>query len=137
MKYYDELLELEESGEVEYNIGGRGGSYTISNDAAVKLIAPGDDDYDYVLYHIPARIGCGCNYLGGGIRGALVGTSGFIEHKVPPQYAEQLDDLVKAMKARYEEHESGLNEEEYEDGETNWEAVGTNAARRAGIRSAY
>ena len=35
------------------------------------------------------------------------------------------------------ENSENLNEEEDQDGETNWEAIGTNRSREAGIVSAY
>ena len=50
-----------------------------------------------------------------------------------------LDALLEAFVRVYEniENEEGLNSEEDETGETNWDALATKSARRSGISSAY
>ena len=50
-----------------------------------------------------------------------------------------LNELAQACVRVYEsiEDENEMNDEEYPDGDTNWEAIGTKKSRQAGIRSAY
>lgn len=86
---------------------------------------------------LPAKFGVYCNYLGGGLRGAIC-KSPYHDPKNEDQ-AETLEAILKACKRCYLniENEIGLNEEEYEDGETNWDAMGTNKMRAQGVASAY
>lgn len=88
---------------------------------------------------IPSKVGAFCNYLGGGLRGAISCTSGFQNHGVPKRKAELLDEFCEMCKRVYEnvEDEDGMNDEFDENGEINWETKGTNASRNAGIVSAY
>lgn len=137
------LDALENDRKVDYDIGYRGGHYTIDASDAL-YIAGFTGDYDEkcaILESLPGKIGAGCNYLGGGLRGAIVGTVGsadeFVKHGVPEKYAQKLFLLVKAIKQRYEDIENGMNDEYDAYGEPNWDAIGTNANRRAGVTSAY
>ena len=88
-------------------------------------------------HYLPRYVGAGCNYLGGGIRGAIF--AGDYSSEITGAPAIILDDIGAACCRVYEyiENEERMNDEEYEDGDTNWEAKGTNMARRAGTISAY
>jgi hypothetical protein len=114
------------------DIGGRGGKLGV--DGANLAVEVGVKEY-----HIPSKVGAYCNYLGGGLRGAICCTDGFENHGVPKRKAELLNAFSEMCKRVYQnvEDEDGMNDEEDEDGETNWEALGTNASRDAGIVSAY
>lgn len=136
-KYYNLLLKLEANGEVVMDIGHRGGNYGLADHKLVAILFEDKpDDHDMILGYIPKNYGVYCNYLGGGLRGAIAG-SGY--GKELPDYAkERLDAFAKACKRRYNEIEDGegLNSD-YPDGETNWDARGTKAIRKNGIVSAY
>jgi len=88
-------------------------------------------------WELPRKFGAGCNYLGGGLRGAIFASS--FASTITGKKAKLLTELADACKRVYNnlEDESGLNDEQDEEGNTNWEATGTNASRRAGIESAY
>lgn len=87
--------------------------------------------------YLPRNFGCGCNYLGGGMRGSIF-ASGFCD-LIKGRKAELLNELSAACIRAYKnaEDEMHMNDEDNEDGETNWDAKATNAARNAGTRSAY
>jgi hypothetical protein len=112
-----------------YDVSGRGGSFGFSGQSVGNLLGI---DADY----LPRNIGSYCNYLGGGLRGAIVVSDYFC--KITGEKKALLDEFLSACKRVYQnlEDESGLNSD-YDDGETNWEAVGTAAARDARIVSAY
>lgn len=145
VKYIQKLLELEEGNNrgIEYDISHRGGSYTIDTYLALEIIGIDYSKQDRIAENLPSKIGAGCNYLGGGLRGSIFTTAStpttFVENGIPKYIAIKLNSLCDALKARYIALESlcGLNDEEYEDGDTNWDAIGTNSARDAGIVSAY
>jgi hypothetical protein len=127
----EDLNELEgDLGRLHCEISHRGGG----------LGFYGGDVADYLGVSeelLPGKVGAGCNYLGGGLRGKIF-TSGY-GSAVPIKKAAWLDALCRACKRAYEnaENEMYLNDETDEDGEQNWEAIGTNASRRAGVVSAY
>lgn len=135
--------EQDENAGIEYEVSYRGGSYAIPTDSALDIIGveygPARDEVEEIL---PAKIGAGVNYLGGGMRGAVMGTvnsaSEHEEHGVPTALATELYKLGEALKQRYIqlENEQGLNDEG-DDEEPNWDAMATNSARRAGTVSAY
>jgi predicted hydrocarbon binding protein len=129
--YKDKLIELEEEGKVIYEIGYRGGNYGLSVERAIELLEIKERWTDFLL----AKVGVYCNYLGGGLRGAIVG--GGYGKEIPEKDAKKIENFYKACKERYLEIENGLNDEEDENGETNWDAIGTNRSREAGIISAY
>ena len=114
------------------DIGGRGGKLGVHGSTLASAIGVNE-------YNIPNKVGAFCNYLGGGLRGAVSCSNGFQNHGVPKRKAELLDAFCEMCKRVYEnvENESGMNDEFDEDGEINWEAKGTNASRNAGIVSAY
>jgi hypothetical protein len=89
---------------------------------------------------LPNRFGASCNYLGGGVRGSIV-ASNFSNNitQLMPRKAKLLTELAAACVRVYKsiEDESNMNEEVDEDGETNWDAMATKAARAAGLTSSY
>jgi len=123
-------LEALGLGNVVVDIGYRGGGLGFNG---LSLAASLNISAEY----LPRNFGAFSNYLGGGVRGAIA-ASGYSE-EVGGKAAEFLDELSKAAVRAYEdaENESGLNDEEDEDGETNWDAAATKAARNAGQVSAY
>ena len=84
---------------------------------------------------LPRNNGAYCNYLGGGLRGSICLSN--YSPKIKGRKKILLDAILQACKRIYFYIESPLNEEEDSDGETNWDAVGTAAVRRAGVKSAY
>lgn len=86
---------------------------------------------------LPNMVGAYCNYLGGGMRGTIVGSN--YSEDVPQNKRQLLDAVINACKRVYLniENDLYLNDEEDEDGETNWDAIATNKARNGGIVSAY
>jgi hypothetical protein len=128
---YEELEELEaEFGAMKCDISYCGGGIGFYSDNVADVIGVEG-------WMLPNCIGAGCNYLGGGLRGAIFPST--FHQDVPEDKAEILTALADACVRVYEsiENEAGLNSEEDEDGDTNWDAIGTNASRREGIISAY
>ena len=125
-----EDLEALDIGGLRYEIGGRGGNLGFPASKVAILLECQEED-------LPKYIGCFCNYLGGGVRGGII-LSGYSEG-LPKAKAILVSALVEACKRAYvnAEIEEGLNIEEYPDGDVNWEALATKAARKAGIVSGY
>ena len=88
-------------------------------------------------YDLPKNFGAGCNYLGGGLRGSIFASD--FSKTITGKKARLLEELARACIRVYKniEDESNINNEEYPDGDINWEAIGTNNSRKAGIVSAY
>jgi hypothetical protein len=129
-KLYEKVLALEESGQVDYEIGYRGGHYGLPRSEACELLGIEGGYSDY----LPAKVGVYCNYLGGGLRGAIVwGGYG----KIPEKYAKRLDSFYRVCKKRYLEIENGMNDEVDSEGNENWDAIGTRKMREAGVESGY
>lgn len=117
-------------GAVDYEIGYRGGHCGFRGvDVA--------EHFEVSEYHLPIKFGAFCNYLGGGMRGSICG-SGF-SNKIAKRKAKLLIELENACKRVYEniENYGGLNDDEDEGGEINWDTKATKGARNAGIKSAY
>lgn len=132
----ESLCDLEDQGLVIYEVGYRGGNYGLAVNDFIDLFMPKDlENIDNIVDMLPNNVGVYCNYLGGGLRGAIVG-GGYAE-SLPKKIAKIVDRFVKLCRQRYIELEDGLNDEVDVDGETNWDAIGTNASRNAGIVSAY
>jgi len=129
VKTYKDLEKLG-IGNVYADISHRGGGVGFySSDVAREFeVSEGD---------LPNKFGAGCNYLGGGLRGSIFASS--FSGRITGRKAKLLLELAKACVRVYEntESENGLNDEEYPDGDTNWEAIGTEQSRRSGIISAY
>lgn len=113
---------------LQYEIGGRGGNVGFSGEKLAELLEIEEN-------WLPRNYGAYCNYLGGGIRGSISG-SGY-SPDIPTRKARILDELAAACKRAYINAENGMNDETDENGETNWDAVATNASRKAGVVSAY
>jgi len=129
IKTYEDLEGLG-IGRVYCDIGGRGGGIGFYSSDVARTFDVSESD-------LPGKFGAGCNYLGGGVRGSIFGSS-FNTTNITGRTADLLTALAQACVRVYEntENESGLNSDG-EDGETNWDAQATKASRKAGIRSAY
>lgn len=129
VKTYEDLEKLGVGG-VYCDISHRGGGIGFYSSDVAKVFEVSESD-------LPRKFGAGCNYLGGGLRGSIF-ASGFSD-RVTGRKAKLLSELANACVRVYNniENEGGLNNEEYPDGDTNWEAVGTKQARKNGIISAY
>ena len=125
-----EDLEALGIGRVYCDIGGRGGGVGFYSSDVANAIGVNEGD-------LPGKFGAGCNYLGGGVRGAIFASD--FNKEVTGKPAQLLSALAQACVRVYEniENESGANDETYEDGDTNWDALATKGARKAGIKSAY
>jgi hypothetical protein len=130
----DFVLHIENEGmSLRYDIGGRGGHVGVSREDFISWLGLEDE----IAWCLPGKIGAYCNYLGGGLRGGI-GTSTYSD-KLPEDIAKLVDAFTDVCRNAYlcAEDEMNMNDEYDEDGDTNWEAVETNAARAAGITSAY
>ncbi len=124
------LEDLQEIGRILVDIGHRGGKVGLSSDIV-------SEELNIPSHLLPRMIGAYVNYLGGGLRGSIQTSS--YSSEIVGKKKELLDLLLEACVRVYEdiENESGLNDEEYEDGETNWDTLATKMSRQAGISSAY
>lgn len=131
------VLEMEENRDMLYDISYRGGNYGAKSGDVIAYLFPtvSNEVAEKIDSMMPGKFGCYCNYLGGGIRGAIARSD--YDAKMPKKYARRLDAFTLACKARYEELEGDMNNEEDEDGETNWDGLATKSARASGIVSAY
>ena len=133
------VLQLEEENRIEYEISHRGGTYgayaSIVIDALFPTLMP--LKCTEIASLLPRKVGVNCNYLGGGIRGTINRSD--YSKELPAKYAKRIDSFTRECKRRYEEIENGagLNDEEYPDGDKNWDALATKGLRDAGIESAY
>ena len=118
---------------LRYDIGGRGGYVGVTSRHFISWLGL-DDEIDCLL---PNMIGAACNYLGVGLRGSIR-TSTYSD-KLPEDIAKLVDAFTDVCRNAYlcAEDEMNMNDEYDEDGDTNWDAVGTQAARDAGTTSAY
>jgi hypothetical protein len=118
---------------LRYDSGDRGGYVGVSSRDFISWLGLDDE----IIHLLPSKIGAYCNYLGGGLRGGI-GTSTY-SNELPEDIAKLVDAFTDVCRNAYlcAEDEMNMNDEYDEDGDTNWEAVGTNAARDAGITSAY
>ena len=126
---FQELIALG-IGEVMYDVSHRGGKVGFYGQEVAYA-------FELDPYLLSPKYGVYVNYLGGGLRGSIC-SSGYSK-SIPADKALLLDALAEACKRVYLalENEQGLNEETYPDGDTNWEALGTNRAREAEIKAAY
>lgn len=120
----------DELGRLDYEIGYRGGHLGFNGNNIAGYIGVDESD-------LSNGYGCGCNYLGGGLRGSIF-ASGY-NKEVTGRKAQWLNALADACIRVYNwiEQGEGLQAEEDADGETNWDNVGTKSSRNAGIVSAY
>ena len=129
-KIYKRLMELEEEGLIIFDISHRGGHYGLHCEDFIEEFLP-EIDSDF----LPPKVGVYCNYLGGGVRGAIIG--GGYSSSVKEEEADVIEAYTEACKRRYHELEGDINEEEDEEGEANWEAIASNRAREQGVESAF
>ena len=124
-------LEALGIGKVSCNLGHRGGGLGFYNADIANIVDVPECD-------IPAKFGAGCNYLGGGLRGSIFPSS-YSDRIKDSKKIKLLDSIADACVRVYRniENDNGLNEEEYPDGDTNWEAIGTKRARQTSVKSAY
>lgn len=126
------------------DVGYRGGTLGMYSENLIKeFIAPIIGlDYDEIAeIHswLPTKIGCYCNYLGGGIRGSVSKSDyDVLIGEKYPEVKELIDGYLDLCLEFYEkiEEDANLNDEDYDD-DINWDAVATNNVRKAGIKSAY
>ena len=127
------IEDLEELGygSVTYDISHRGGNLGFSGSAVAEEIGISE-------MLLPRKFGAYCNYLGGGLRGSIC-ISTFSTRIRNVDTILLLEEIGNACKRVYEiiENQSGLNDDEYKDGSTNWEAIGTKSMRDGGVESAY
>lgn len=133
LKNVNTLSELEAlciGSNVQYEIGGRGGCVAYHNESIAK-------HFNIPRHQLPVMFGAYTNYLGGGVRGAIT-ISGF-NNRIVGRKEQLLIALANACKRAYQnaEDETGMNDEEDEDGEINWDAKATNAIRVAGLVNVY
>ena len=84
---------------------------------------------------LPRNNGVYCNYLGGGLRGSLCLSD--YSSKIIGRKKQLFDAILQACKRIYLYLESPYNQDTDENGDINWDARGTAACRRAGVKSAY
>lgn len=119
-----EDLENLEIDRVYVSISHRGGGVGFPSNSVASAFGVDEED-------LPRMFGAYCNYLGGGIRGAIV-PSEFNTGNIRGRKAELLEELAKACARVYANAEG-----EGVDQEDDWDAKATKAARAAGIKSAY
>ncbi len=126
------LIQLEDEGKVDYEISHRGGHYGLPVQDVFDLLQIPEEDQ--IIEFFPPKIGVYCNYLGGGLRGAIVG--GGYNKDIPTRIAKKIDLFAAVCKERYEEIEKGWAEdpEAFTD---EWNEEGTRRSRDAGIVSTY
>ena len=131
-KIKKQLRQLEEEGRIDYEISYRGGHYGLKREEAWNLLKI--PEKDRIEEYFPPKIGVYCNYLGGGIRGAIVG--GGYSSEVSERTAKKIEDFYSACKQRYEEIETewANDPESFTD---EWNEKATRRARAQGIVSAY
>lgn len=132
------FCQLVAGGEADYEISHRGGHYGFDSGYLVDALFPNVSDSvrEKILSGMPRKYGVYCNYLGGGIRGA-VSSSGFASD-LPKYVQKALSEIADHCKSSYHviESEMGLIDEGTDD-EPNWDNIASNASRAAGVKSAY
>lgn len=109
-----------------WEVGGKCGHYAVNGEDLANAIGIPD-------WQLTPKVGVYHNYLGGGIKGALIETE---YHKVTNAKAAAIvENVIKWCRQRFEEIEAEMYDDD--DAETNWEREATLAARNAGITSAY
>lgn len=129
VKTYEDLKNLDIE-QVYCDISYRGGGIGFYGSDVARAFDVSEGD-------LPNKFGAGCNYLGGGLRGSIFASD--FSDRITGRKWKLLTELARACVRVYKniENEEGLNEEEYPDGDTNWEAKGTKSARNNGVISAY
>lgn len=127
---YSLVIEKEENGTIVYEIGRRGGHYGATRKNIMAWLNIPEDMAEL----LPNMIGAYCNYLGGGLRGAIVRSD--YNEELPAKIAKKIDAFTEACAKRYLkiEEDWAKDEESYTD---EWNEAGTKACRDAGIVSSY
>lgn len=127
-----EDLKALDIGPVVVDIGHRGGGLGFRGADVAEF-------FEVQEYAFGRNFGAACNYLGGGVRGAIFFGGFGVKYVESKQTAKLIQALGEATVRVYNnlENESGLNDEEDEGGETNWDALATKNVRKSGVRSAY
>ncbi len=107
-----------------YDIGHRGGGIYLYGGVVADIL-----NIDASL--LPGKIGAYCNYLGGGIRGAISVST--YNEKLTKKAAAWVDAFCEACRRAYVNAEADIFDAEAD----YWEIEATEGARRAGIVSAY
>ena len=104
-KLYNKILQAEEEGKLSIDISYRGGYYGARASVACELLGLPD----HVADQLPNKVGAYCNYLGGGLRGAIVciDAGDMIGHGVAKTYAKKIARFAELCKQRYNEIEAG------------------------------
>jgi len=123
-----EDLESLNIGNVQYDINHRGGYVGFMGDTIADYFNINPND-------LPPKFGAYVNYLGGGVRGA-VAVSGF-NPTLSKNKRKVLGELGAACKRVYINLEIELGLMSDDEDNPNWDAEATQAARNAGIISAY
>lgn len=84
------LVDAIEDEAMIYDISYRGGGLGVKREYLAYHIAEDEYDYYLLLDRLPRYYGCGCNYLGGGVRGKAM-PSGYGEGL--EKYESFLDEL--------------------------------------------
>ena len=123
-----EDLEALGLGRVNYEISYRGGGLGFYGSKVAEVIGVNENS-------LPRKFGCGCNYLGGGVRGSIF-PSGF-HTSISGRKKQLLEAISEACIRVYEnlETESGMNDDNEDD--PNWDARATKESRNTGIVSVY
>lgn len=112
------------NGKPRYDIGHRGGHVAFySQHVCDALGIPYDQ--------LPGKVGVYCNYLGGGVRGALIASQ--YEWMTNKAKVKKVEALIEACRRAYMNAEA----EAFGHDEDEWNAEATRVARNAGIESAY
>jgi TRAP-type uncharacterized transport system substrate-binding protein len=122
-----EDLQNLEIGPVQAEIGHRGGGLGFYARHVAEAIGVDPED-------MPRMYGAYCNYLGGGVRGAVL-PSGFNTANITGRKAGLMEELANAC-VRVYLHTESLMHDDQEDRE-DWNEIATEAARKANIKSAY
>ncbi len=123
-------LEALNIGSIDVDITHRGGHLRFYNSDVAEF-------FNVPQELLPNKIGAYCNYLGGGVRGAI--TISTFSKDLDAEKASLITALSEACKRAYVniEEEQGLLDDEDEDGEINWDNVATKKARDANMTSSY
>lgn len=132
LKSANSIEDLQELGigRVQYEVGGRGGYVAFYGQSVAEA-------FSIPEWQLTGKVGAYVNYLGGGLRGSVCTSEcSRVEGK---RKIRLVEELLEACRRAYlnTENEIGLNDEEYGDGDTNWDALGTARVRVAGISRAY